>query len=267
LQYLAATGNDEGAQSAEIQRMVLDNVRKHVMRFPMIPTLKNALTPPRLMLRLGVYFVLLLGSLSMLIALSPETLNMLPIGGTDAIEIAEFETDGDAFETAPERDLTQQEVTESPSVSSGQVGLMFIFLATSLAGTILVMLPITWTYMSTKREVGFQRNFVRALIVLPICATTIVLLIQDSLALAFGLAAMVAAVRFRVTLQEAIDGIYIFAAICVGLAAGIGYLGVAIIMAIFFCFTNAILWQMDYGQNPVDDVKREKKSASLTNPQ
>ena len=246
--------------------MVLDNVRKHMMRFPMVPTSNNALTPPRLMLRLGVYFVLLLGGLSMLVTLSPEALNMLPVGGRDAIEIAEFETDGDFLETSPERDRTQREITESPSVSAGQVGLMVIFLATSIAGTILVMLPISWTYMSTKREVGFQRNFVRALIVLPICATTIVLLIQDSLALAFGLAAMVAAVRFRVTLQEAIDGIYIFAAICVGLAAGIGYLGVGVIMAIFFCFANAILWQMDYGRNPVDDAKRKKKSASLSNP-
>ncbi len=60
--------------------------------------------------------------------------------------------------------------------------------------------------------------------VLPICATTIVLLIQDNLALAFGLAAMVAAVRFRVALQEVMGGIYIFSSICVGLAAGIGYL-------------------------------------------
>ncbi len=219
------------------------------------------------MLRLAVYFVLLLGSLSLLVALIPETLNMLPFGGLDAIEIAELEIEGDALKPPPESDQMQGEVTESPMVSSAQVGLTFIFLATSLAGTVLVMLPITWTYMSTNREIGFQRNFVRALIVLPICATTIVLLIQDSLALAFGLAAMVAAVRFRVTLQEAIDGIYIFAAICVGLAAGIGYLGVGIIMAIFFCFANAILWQMDYGQNPVDDANRERKSASLTTPQ
>ena len=258
----ACTGSGQ-EDGAETQRKTPDKVREQVMRFLMVPTLKNALTPLRLMLKLGVYFVLLLGSLSMLVVLSPETFNMLPIGGTDAIEIAEFETDGDALKTSPEGDRMQREVTESPSFSAGQVGLMFIFLATSLTGTILVMLPITWTYMSTKREIGFKRNFVRALIVLPICATTIVLLIQDSLALAFGLAAMVAAVRFRVTLQEAIDGIYIFAAICVGLAAGIGYLGVGIVMAIFFCFANAILWQIDYGQNPVDDAKRERKSASL----
>ncbi len=89
------------------------------------------------------------------------------------------------------------------------------------------------------------------------------MLIQDSLALAFGLAALVAAVRFRVSLEEAMDGIFIFAAICVGLAAGIGYLGVGVFMGAFFCFGNLILWGMDYGQNPLDEAKQKKKRAKL----
>jgi hypothetical protein len=125
------------------------------------------------------------------------------------------------------------------------------------------MIPITWTYRAINYDVGFSKTFVRSLIILPLCATTIVLLIQDSLALAFGLAALVSAVRFRVILNEAMDGIFIFAAICVGLAAGIGYLGVAAMMGAFFCFSNLILWKMDYGQNPLDDARRRKKRAKL----
>jgi uncharacterized membrane protein YhiD involved in acid resistance len=88
-------------------------------------------------------------------------------------------------------------------------------------------------------------------------------LIQDSLALAFGLAALVAAVRFRVALPETIDGIYIFAAICVGLAGGIGYMGVAIVMTLVFTLTSAILWQLDYGRNPIDDARQDAKAAKL----
>ena len=103
------------------------------------------------------------------------------------------------------------------------------------------MIPITWTYRAVNYDVGFSKTFLRTLIILPICAATTVLLIQDSLALAFGLAALVAAVRFRVSLDEAMDGIFMFAAVFVGLAAGIGYLGVAAIMAAFFCFSNSIL--------------------------
>ena len=197
------------------------------------------------MLRLGVYFLLLFGGILTLGLTKPEWLSVMPLGGSDAIEIAGLG------------------LIENSLVSASQIGLITLFLAFSLGGTILVMLPITWTYIATKREIGYQKSFSRALIVLPICAATIVLLIQDNLALAFGLAAMVAAIRFRVVLEEAIDGVYIFAAICVGLAAGIGYLGIGAIMALFFCFTNAILWNMDYGKNPLDDARSAKRQAKL----
>jgi hypothetical protein len=211
------------------------------------------------MLKLVIYFAILLGSIIAMALTQPDILKVLPLGGTDAIEIASLEIteDGLKFE---ERDAGPEfEVAQSQPLSSGRVALIIMYLSFSLGGSVLIMLPITWTYMSTNREIGFKHNFVRALIVLPICATTIVLLIQDSLALAFGLAALVAAVRFRVTLREAIDGIYIFAAICVGLAAGIGFLGVATVMALFFCMANAVMWQLHYGRNPIDDAKREKK--------
>lgn len=125
------------------------------------------------------------------------------------------------------------------------------------------MIPITWTYMATKLDVGYRKNLVRALIVLPISATTIVLLIQDSLAIAFGLAALVAAVRFRVILDEAIDGIYVFAAICVGLAAGIGFVGIAAVMTVFFCFAQLIMWQLNYGENSVEQTEQDRKRAKL----
>ena len=223
-----------------------------------------ALTPARLTARLAVYFVILLGGIIVLGTAFPNFAKILPIGGTDAIEVASLQIDKEGIRFDQQLEQVAEPPDEPQMLSTETVLLIAAFLCISLAGTILIMIPITWTYMATKREVGYRRNFVRALVVLPICATTIVLLIQDSLALAFGLAAMVAAVRFRVALREAIDGIYIFAAICVGLAAGIGHLGVGAIMALFFCFANAILWHLDYGQNPIDDAKRQKKNAALS---
>lgn len=219
----------------------------------------QTVTPFGLMIRLALYFFVLIGSILAIIAINPIVADILPVGGNDAIEIASLEIDREGLRFTPGRDPRQEEITRSPRASTSQSALIVLYLAISLSGTIAVMVPITWTYMAAKREVGYPRTFVRALIVLPICATTIVLLIQDSLALAFGLAAMVAAVRFRVALREAIDGIYIFAAICVGLATGIGYLGIGMLMALFFSFANAILWQLDYGKNPLDDVKRAQK--------
>jgi len=217
----------------------------------------------RLMIQLTVYFVLLFGGVFAAGLLNPHILSLLPIGGTDAMEIAGIDFEDESLDSLIGDSEPAQETIVIQDVTGRQVGLVAIYLAFSLGGTILVMLPITWTYIATRREIGYRKNFVRALIVLPICAATIVLLIQNNLALAFGLAAMVAAVRFRVTLDEAIDGIYIFSSICVGLAAGIGYLGIAVVMAVFFCLANAALWGIDFGKNPIDDARIARKQSKL----
>lgn len=228
--------------------------------------MRQAISAQRLLLKLTIYFVLLIGSLVVVATVEPELFSLMPFGGTDALEVAGMEIDRQSLLDLTGKSESASEATPFPKPTTGQIALVAVYLALSLGGTVLVMLPITWTYIATKREIGYRRNFVRALLVLPICAATIVLLIQNNLALAFGLAAMVAAVRFRVALREAIDGIYIFSSICVGLAAGIGFLGIAILMAMFFCYTNAVLWSLDFGQNPIDDAKVAQRRAKLENP-
>lgn len=94
---------------------------------------------------------------------------------------------------------------------------------------------------------SYHRTMVTALMILPICACAIVLLIQHSLALVFGLAALVAAVRFRIRLRDPLDGVYIFSAISVGLATGVGHLGVGYVMMVFFCLSSYVLWWLGFG--------------------
>ena len=224
-------------------------------------TVEN-ITPAKLILKLSAYFLALISAVIMLLLVNSDALLYLPLGGTHALQEATLEITESRF------DFDSSADTESyigGPMTPQKLKWAVLLLSTSLAGTILIMLPISWTYSATRFDSGPEKSFVRALIVLPICATTVVLLIQDSLALAFGLAALVAAVRFRVSLSEAIDGIYIFAAVCVGLAAGIGYLGVAGVMGFFFCMTNAVLWHLDYGKNPLDERRRKAKHDKLNN--
>jgi hypothetical protein len=37
-------------------------------------------------------------------------------------------------------------------------------------------------------------------------------------------------------------------------------------MAMFFCYTNALLWALDYGQNPIDDAQVAQRRAKLESP-
>ena len=125
------------------------------------------------------------------------------------------------------------------------LGVLMVF----FAGAVLLMVPITWVYMYT-HPFSYRRTFITALVILPICATATVWLIHDSLALAFGLAALVAAVRFRIRLDDPLDGVYVFGAISVGLSSGTGNLGVGYVMTCFFCLGATIMWITDYGKRP-----------------
>ncbi len=215
----------------------------------------NAVTPGQVAVRLVVYFVCVLGVFATLLIFVPWGTDILPVGGN------EIDVPGSAEAIL--------ELIDAPQENENEIGTWgerlepALALMMSLAATISLMIPITWVYMATKFAQGYRRTFVAALVMLPICATSIVLLIQDSLALAFGLAALVAAVRFRVDLSDALDGIHIFAAICVGLASGVGYIGVGFVMTVFFCFASVILWHLNYGANPVEDARQARKLEAL----
>jgi len=214
------------------------------------------ISPRQLLLRLVAYYFLVFGTVGFLLIADSPAMKFLPFGGHDALEIPGIVV------TDTSLSLEKNDADQSLKIEATPeaVRSVILFLTTTLITTILVMLPITWTYSATRFEAGPSKVFVRTLMLMPICATTVVLLIQDSLALAFGLAALVAAVRFRVALTETIDGVYIFAAICVGLAGGIGYMGVALVMAMIFTLTSTVMWMFDYGQNPIDDAKQAAKA-------
>jgi len=73
--------------------------------------------------------------------------------------------------------------------------------------------------------------------------------VNGSVALAFSLAGVVAAVRFRLTLEDPAQALYIFAALAVGLGAGINAVGVAAVISVAFVYLSLTLWKLDYGDD------------------
>lgn len=126
---------------------------------------------------------------------------------------------------------------------------LFITTALILVGTILLMLPVSWVYMSARHVPGHSQAVVQTLIILPLVVAGIVLIVRDSLALAFSLAGVVAAVRFRTNLRDTRDVVYIFLAIAVGFAAGVQTLAVGAVLTIVFNFVMLWTWRSDYGRN------------------
>jgi Domain of unknown function (DUF4956) len=83
--------------------------------------------------------------------------------------------------------------------------------------------------------------------VLALAVAGVVVIVRNSLALAFSLAGIVGAVRFRNSLPDTRDTLYIFLAIGVGLAAGVEALAAAAVFSIVFNYTVLAIWRTDYG--------------------
>lgn len=127
------------------------------------------------------------------------------------------------------------------------VSTLFVFLS-----TLALMLPVTWVYMSAKPGTGHDQSIVQALLVLPMIVAGIVLMVQNSLALAFSLGGVVAAVRFRTNLSDARDVVFIFVAIAVGFAAGVQVPLIALLLSIIFNFVLIAIWRFDFGRSVLE---------------
>ena len=109
----------------------------------------------------------------------------------------------------------------------------------SMAFAFALSLPIAWVYTWTRQGKPYRSSLAQTIVILPIAISLVVFLVKGSLPLAFSLAGIVAAVRFRSSLSEPIDAIYMFVAIGVGLATGVQLLPVATIGS--WCFVAAVL--------------------------
>ena len=119
----------------------------------------------------------------------------------------------------------------------------------SMGAAALLSLPIAWIYTITRQKRGYRQSVVHSLILLPVVVAGVVVLVKHSLALAFSLAGIVAAVRFRNTLEDSKDAVYIFVVTGVGLACGVE-LPAAAAMSVFFNLITLLLFQFDFGRTP-----------------
>jgi hypothetical protein len=117
----------------------------------------------------------------------------------------------------------------------------------SILVALLISLPVVWVYRWTRPPRRYSQTFAHTLLVVPIAITLVVFLVKGSLALAFSLAGIVAAVRFRTTLDEPMDAVYLFLVIGTGLAAGVQLLVVALLASIIFNAVALAVWRLNVG--------------------
>jgi hypothetical protein len=106
----------------------------------------------------------------------------------------------------------------------------------ALAGALVLALPVAGVYEFTnRRRTTLDRGVTQSILLLPPIVAGIVMVVQNSLALAFSLAGVATTVRFRSSLKDTNDAAYIFLAIAIGIAAGAQALDVATVVSAGAC--------------------------------
>jgi uncharacterized membrane protein YhiD involved in acid resistance len=134
-------------------------------------------------------------------------------------------------------------VLSAPTAQVAWTALLAIVAAISLA------LPIAWTYMFSRQKKGYQQSLVQSILILPIVVAGVVVLVKHSLALAFGLGAIVAAVRFRTSVDDSKDAAFIFLSMAIGVACGVEVV-VGAVLSVAFNVVALALWYTDFGRTP-----------------
>jgi hypothetical protein len=119
--------------------------------------------------------------------------------------------------------------------------------AVAMCTAFLTALPVAWVYTMTRRKKGFQQSVVQTYLILPVVVASIVVLVKHSLPLAFSLAGIVAAVRFRTSLDDSKDAAGIFVATAIGMAAAVEP-AVAWVISGGFNLLTWGLWVTDFGR-------------------
>lgn len=187
----------------------------------------------RLFVQLTGFYLIVTGGVLAAAFLVPGFEDYLPIGGAQNLL------------TGPSSDPFQSIEIGASRVAN--LGGSILWLVIAISGALLTTVPVTWTYMASRNRKEYDQALVETMIVLPLAVTAIVVMVHNSLALAFSLAGIVGGVRFRNTLKSSGDAIYILLAIGIGLAAGIGALEIALVMTVLFNYTLTFLWVADYG--------------------
>src|SRR3954464_11233794 len=189
----------------------------------------------RLLIEITAYYLVIGFAVYIALKIWPELRGYLPIGGVEQL-----------ISQPTKNPLQASEAVRAAHVAN--FGQSVFWLVVAIIAAILVSLPVSWVYMAVRGGEEYDQSLVNTIIVLPMVVTGIVIIVQNSLALAFALAGIAGAVRFRNSLKSSGDALFILLAVGTGLAAGIGAIELAALVTIAFTYTFVGLWVTEYGE-------------------
>lgn len=124
------------------------------------------------------------------------------------------------------------------------VNEIIINLILSLCFGILIAL----IYKKTHKGVSYSQSFVLSLVLVTLIASTVIMVIGNSITRAFGLIGAFSVIRFRTAVKETRDIAFLFFCLVEGMAAGTGNYQIAAASLILFAITIFTLTRSQFGK-------------------
>ena len=189
----------------------------------------------KLLIQLTVYYLILFGGAWLVIRNNPELQSYLPIGGAELL-----------INASSGKSSALEAVAQAQEVKS--LGQSLGWMAVAIIGALITSFPVTWVYMGTRTSDEYDQSIISTILILPSVVTSIVVVVQHSLALAFALGGIAGAVRFKNSLKSSGDALYILLSVGIGLSSGIGAVELALVMSLAFNYCFMALWISEYGE-------------------
>ena len=117
----------------------------------------------------------------------------------------------------------------------------------SLLLALVLSIAIAWVYQLTYQGIGYLRGFTQTLSLAGVVAALVMLAIGDDIARGLGLVGALTVIRFRATLKDTRDLLFVFASLTVGVACGVMAYTVAVLGCAVFLLASVYLWWSPFG--------------------
>lgn len=126
--------------------------------------------------------------------------------------------------------------------------ITFVSLIIRLISAAVLSTSISLIYSKVNSDKDDKYVMMQTLIFLAVTIAGAMLIIGNNLARAFGLLGAVSIIRFRTAVKSSRDMAFVFLAIVVGMACGLGYLVLGLLTAIFVGFLMLLFFKIRFGQ-------------------
>ena len=116
----------------------------------------------------------------------------------------------------------------------------------SVTVAMLCGLFISFIYRLIYSGTSYSTSYVHSLVAFAMITTIVIMVIGNNLARAFGLVGSMSIIRFRMAIKDTRDIVFIFFALCVGMAAGVGLHMIAFSATLFIGIVILLLAKSNY---------------------